>query len=396
MADEIDNNTMNIWELLAYWKTLLAGGLIGALLGAGLYYSSNYGVKATIINNGASDFLAWRNLKPNLPILASKILMSQKFTNSKEQQELKKLSSPKWWENNFVPTFAVSKTDAKDLLPQSTDLREIGTTKIVNYVVTASAKTKADAIESAKMDAVFFQSGAVYFALKTLVNDYDATVTNNNAQLPRNISNAEVELVELKNREQNLHRLLDKHKNEPAGQSIQLFSADPTDKTQGKYLPLNMQLIAVESEINRQNEVINMTQNRMQENTLLETFVKSALPVIDNNYDGIKSAEALLSIIRELRNTDAAQNLNAIKQLNAVNADITWILTSHRKGLYINIPPEANKTSVLIKLLAGGLLGLFVAFIGVFIRISWLNYNNLRAAKISTLHIGSGHEKITQ
>ncbi|PPD19201.1 MAG: hypothetical protein CTY24_11410 [Methylobacter sp.] len=383
MADEINNNSMNIWELLAYWKTILAGAVIGVLLGAGIYYTSNYVVKATIINNGASDFLAWRNLKSNLPILASKILMSQKFTDSKEQRELKKLSSPKWWENNFVPTFAVSKTDAKDLLPQSSDLREIGTTKIVNYVVTASAKTKADAIEDAKMDAVFFQSGAVYYALKTLINDYDATVINNNAQLLRGISNAEVELVELKNREQNLHRLMDQHKNDPAGQSIQLLSVDPADKTLGKYLPLNMQLIAVESEINRQNEAIAMTKNLIEQNKLLEAFVKQALPVIDNNFDGIKSAETLLSIIQDLRKTNEAQTLNALKQLNAVNADITWILTSHRKGLYINIPPEANKTSILIKLLAGGLLGLFVTFIGVFIRISWLNHNNQRVTKIA-------------
>lgn len=382
MSDETDHNSINIWELLAYWKIILAGGIIGLLLGTGIYFSSNYVVKATIINNGAIDFLAWRNLKSNLPILAGKISMSRKVSNPKEQRELKKLSSPKWWESNFVPTFAVSKTDAKDLLPQSSDLREIGTTKIVNFVVTSSAKTKAEAIEGAQLDADFFQTGAVYFALKNLINDYAATAINNNASLQRNISNAKVQLVGLKIREENLLRLIEKHKNEPAGPSIQLLSPDPTDKTMGKYLPLNTQLIAVESEINQQNEVIAVTGNLLEENKLLETFVKLALPVIEGNYDGIKSAEALLSIIQELRNTNETQNLNIVKQLNAVNTDITWILTTHRKGLYTNIPPEATKGSISIKLLGGGLLGLFVAFMGVFIHKSWLNYNYQRSAKV--------------
>jgi hypothetical protein len=380
IEDYTKGGSINIWELLAYWKTILAGGIIGLLLGAGVSYFSSYAVKATIINNGASDFLAWRNLKSNLPILASKILHSQKFTNSKEQQEMKKLSVQKWWENNFVPTFAVSKTDTKDLLPQSTDLREIGTTKIVNYIVTSSAKTKDEAIAGVQIDSVFFQTGASYFALKTLINDYDVTAINTNALLQKTMSNVEVALTSLKKREENLRKLTEAHKNESTNQSIQMLAADHINATMAKFLPLSMQLIAVESEINQQNETLDVTKGLMEENSFLETFVKLALPVIDSNFDGIKSAEELHQILQEKRKTIDAKNLNTLNKLNTINADITGILTTYRKGLYINVPPDAKKPIALIKLLLGGLLlGLFLTFIGIFIHKSWFNYNSRRA-----------------
>jgi hypothetical protein len=52
-----------------------------------------------------------------------------------------------WWVNNVKPTFAISKLDTKNMLPQSIDLRELGATKILNFVITSNADTSELALK---------------------------------------------------------------------------------------------------------------------------------------------------------------------------------------------------------------------------------------------------------
>lgn len=381
LENNIEYEVIDLWanfvSILAYWRVILVGGIIGLLLGAGAYKSSNYEVKTTIINNGGSDFITWRNLKGNLPILASKLLQSKKITNSKEEIEMKKLISQDWWNAHFVPTFAVSKSDAKDMLPQSTDLKELGATKILNFIVTSSGKTQNEAIEGAQIGATFFLRGASYFALRALVNSYDTISINNAAQLQKSISNAKVALIDLSVRESNLRKLAEKHKEQPANSLVQMLTAAYNNNPAGlvKFLPISNQLVAVESEINQQNEVLENARGLFAENRFLQTFVGLALPVIDNHLDGIKSAQELLRILQEQRNKIDLQDLNTLKQLDSINADITGILTTHQKGFFINSSSDARRSAKLIKLLIGGfILGGFLAFIGALLHRSYSHH----------------------
>lgn len=312
-------------------------------------------------NNGAADFLGWRNLKSNLPILSSKILETRRFTSPEERQAYAAMSLPAWWDKNFKPTFAVSKSDTKDMLPQSTDLRELGATKILNFVVTASANSSETAIQNAEIESQFFVSGSTYFVLKALLNGYDASVMNETAALQKSISDGKVNLVSMQERYQSLKTLADRYKDQRSGSTtMQTFAnANQTiaaNAANAKYLPLNTQLVALESDIDQQQLSLKLTEGQLVEIDFLRKFLADAAPILDRDLDGLKSVREMLDIIEQMRSKLSPDDLYALKKADTIRADLTGILMSYTKTLDINIPPRAKRAG-LFKMAGWGLMG---------------------------------------
>ncbi len=376
------NNAINFWELfesiVSYWKIVVVGGIVGVLLATGLYSISSYTAKANVMNNMAIDYITARNLKIILPVLAAKILNNENIKNPNELKELRKLSNDLWWEKGFLPTYAISKTDSKEFIPQSTDLRELGATKILSFSVSSSAKTREEAIANVQLDARFFQTGATYFALKTRLIQYESVSINEKALYDKNRSDIDIALVNLKNRELDFKQLISIHKEELIDKSaVQLLSGAGAGAGAGvnKFLPLKIQLIAIQTDIFTQNEQIAMLEGYIFENSYLGSFVKKAMPLVDSQLNGIQSAEALLKILNEDRNKLDPKDINTLRKINDISNDIVQILTSYRYGLTLNIPTKAVKSRSLIKLVfIGAFMGFFIALIGVFIHKSWSNY----------------------
>jgi hypothetical protein len=98
------------------WKVLSMGAFFGLIMAlGGTLLLGKYEAEATLINKSGIDYLTWKNLKRNLPILADKV---SEATNNGEGF-LGGLSSEKWWQKNVVPTFSINKEDAKAIFGMS-------------------------------------------------------------------------------------------------------------------------------------------------------------------------------------------------------------------------------------------------------------------------------------
>lgn len=366
--------------LLSGWKLIIVSTLSGLLLGiSSLIFLEPYEVRATVVTNGAVDFIGWRNLRSNLPILAGKVVRIKDLQSEEELKVFSRMTSPEWWSKNFVPTFAISKSDTKDMLPQSTDLRELGATKILNFILFASGKTGESAIRAAEIESQFFISGSTYFSLKTLLGSYESSVINDSANLQREISEAKVNLISLRSRAKTIKILADRYKDKASssttlqsiGNASQITAANLANS---KFLPLSTQLIAIESDIDQATQTLELAQGRLTEIDFLRDFLMKVLPLLDRDLDGVKSTSEMLLVLNSQRQSISPDNLYALKKADVINADLTGVLTSFTKTLDINIPPTAKKKGILKLAVLGAFFGFILAIVILMFRSGYLAY----------------------
>lgn len=333
-----------------------------------------YQARATIINNNGIDFVTWQNLKSNLPILASKVLKNQKSELVDEKKIYFSMRNQGWWVNNVKPTFAISKLDTKNMLPQSIDLRELGATKILNFVITSNADTSELALKNVKIVSDFFLSGLAYFNIKSLLKSYEVEVINGTANLEKSISSGIVNLDNLKEKQKSLNILVEKYENENNTNNLSPSNTGTTQNfianaANNKYLPLNIQLIGVDIDIDSQELSLNITKHQKIEVEFLKNFVSEAFPSIEHDLNGIDSVRKMLKIIHRMRNNLNDNNIYAIQKSDAIQADLTAILTAATNIIDVNIPFNTTRSG-LIKMSALGLIA------GFFMSILFLLFKN--------------------
>lgn len=235
------------------WKVLLMGAFFGLIIAlGGALLSGKYEAEATLINKSGIDksgidYLMWKNLKRNLPILAARI---SEATNSGEDF-LRALSSEAWWQKNVVPTYAIGKEDAKAIFGMSKEQQDAESTKIKDFVVTATGSSKEDALKNLSTATSFLRSGAAYLALKDVIANYQVELLNSESEIAKNVSSLEIELTYLNDRMDSLELLKAKFPGNPA--SIISQSTDYKDSS-AKYLPIITQLIDVNKDISALKE----------------------------------------------------------------------------------------------------------------------------------------------
>lgn len=228
-------------------------------------------------------------------------------------------------------------------------------------MLTASTTSSEDAIRNAETESQFFVSGSSYFVLKALLNGYDASVVNESAGLQKSISDGMVNLVGMRERYKSSKALADRYKDQRSGSTtIQTFAnANQTiaaNSANAKYLPLNTQLVALESDIHQQELWLKLTEGQLIEIEFLRKFHVDAVPLLDRDLDGLKSVREMLDIVQQMRGKLSPNNLYALQKADTIRSDLTGILMSYTKTLDINIPPRAKRAG-LFKFAGGGLMG---------------------------------------
>jgi hypothetical protein len=360
---------------LKNWLKIFLSAIGGLAIGATyFFFNVPYQARATIINNNGIDFVTWQNLKSNLPILASKVLKNQKSELVDEKKIYFSMRNQGWWVNNVKPTFAISKLDTKNMLPQSIDLRELGATKILNFVITSNADTSELALKNVKIVSDFFLSGLAYFNIKSLLKSYEVEVINGTANLEKSISSGIVNLDNLKEKQKSLNILVEKYENENNTNNLSPSNTGTTQNfianaANNKYLPLNIQLIGVDIDIDSQELSLNITKHQKIEVEFLKNFVSEAFPLIEHDLNGIDSVRKMLKIIHRMRNNLNDNNIYAIQKSDAIQADLTAILTAATNIIDVNIPFNTTRSG-LIKMSALGLIA------GFFMSILFLLFKN--------------------
>jgi len=372
---------------VTHWKFLLIGAALGLLmaLGGALLFGK-YEAEATLVNKSGVersgversgversgversgvDYLTWKSLRRNLPILAARI--SETAGNS--EGFLKVLSSEKWWQKNVVPTFAIAKDDIKETIGVSKEMQDAESTRIKDFVVRATGQSKENAIANLSTATSFFRSGAAYLALKDVIANYQIELLNSESDIAKNTTAFEVELAYLNRRMVDLESLRAKF---PVNAASILQTLDAKDAN-SKYLPIITQLIAVNQDISELKEKISRLNNRKIQLAMAGDFLLKAKPVLDRNFDGLSAIAELMQIEAGMRKNVQPSDLIKFTMLNNIKYDLASIQTRYTLGLEQPTFISTSKADYQKPAAIGLFAGFFLALLGSLCSIVWLRY----------------------
>lgn len=352
---------INLIDLLNFfqqeWKKILAASIVGCAIGiTGWLVFADYKAEVMLLNNGrAIDFVTWRTLQKNLPLLAANLKEKDNGTI-----RWSGLESPSWWQKNVVPNYSLSKTDTKDLAGISKELQDTEGQNIVSLTVIVRGNTKDQSLSRLEAATHFIREGSAYLLLKNLINEYEFKVLNSDADLQKRITDAEVELRYLQERAVKLERL---RRDFPANVSVNSQQVVDLKDSSAKFMPISTQLVAVNTDINATNESLERMKKQLSQAEVLRKFLSLSKPLFLAETSGLKLASNLLDIEAKVRQQEAGNDINAQQLLNTIRSSIVSIQSRFTNGLETALQPVISKTSPLPSIGGGLGLGAFLAVI---------------------------------
>lgn len=342
-----------------WWKSIVVAALIGGCLGLGGWFAlAGYKSETVLLNNVISrngdrneraiDFLSWKVLQKNLPILAAQL----KEKNSTDAV-WSGLDSSSWWQKNVVPTYTLSKADTKELSGISKELQDNEGQSILSLTISIKGSSKEQSLKRLDAATAFIREGSAYLILNNLINGYEAKILNNDTELRKKITDAEVELKYLRERAKKLEAL---RQSFPANVAVNAQQVVDLKDSNAKFMPINTQLVAVNTDINTTVESLQRMRDELSRMKLLHDFLLQAKPLIDKETNGLKLAADLLKIEANLRQKNNTTDINAQQLFNEIKADIVQVQARFTKGLESGLQPVILRSSPLPSM-AGGLFG---------------------------------------
>lgn len=370
IAEDVQEISLNdiIDFFVTKWKIFSMGAFFGLIMAlGGTLWSGKYEAEATLINKSNFDYLTWKNLKRNLPILAARI---SEATNSSEDF-LGALSSETWWQKNVVPTYALGKEDTKAIFGMPKEQQDAESTKIKDFVVTAAGSSKEDAIKNLSMATSFLRSGAAYLTLKDVIANYQIELLNSESDIVKSIAHLEVELAYLNGRMADLELLRAKFPGNAA--SIITQPMDFKDSS-AKYLPIITQLVAVNKDISAIKEELTRLNSRKSQLAIMNSFLSQAMPVMGKNFDGLSAIAELMRIESGMRKDLQPSDWNKVSMLNNIKYDLVSIHTRFTLGLEQPTYISARKPHYLKPAAIGLAAGFFLALLFSLWSVIWHRY----------------------
>ncbi len=366
-SDEIEISTKDIINFFTgYRKFFLIGVIVSfsiAVLMTTLF--AKHTAETVLINAGAIEFISWKSLQKNLPMLASQI------SEKKEADYLKVMSSEKWWDKNVAATYSLTKKDTKELLGINKDLQDSEGNRILNLIVKAEATNKDDSLNNLNTAISFISSGSSYLSYKNLLTSYTTRVITSESTNEKNLKDLEIELGFLEQRAKNLNQLKVQF---PSQTSSTNQVVDPKDSG-AKYLPLSTQIIATNSDINAIKEKLLRLRNEQQKFKVMKMFSEVAMPLVNSEFDGIQLGNKLLELTKKISAQIEKSNLNEQLAINTISSEIVAIQTKYTYGLEqatagVVIPPNHLK-NIFIGVIAG-------LFASVLFAVAHLTYKKVK------------------
>jgi len=278
-------------------------------------------------------------------------MLADEKLSSDAKAMYREMDDPKWWPKNIIPTYAISKADAKDLAGISKELDNASTT-ILSLTVYADSASKTNSLEDVRLAARFVKSGGAYLQIKRILNAYEGEAIGTVADIQNQITATEIEQTYLKERVKSLDEL---HKRFPGNAGANQQVVDPKDSG-AKYLPITTQIIAVNNDINQNKERLIRLNDRLNQIALMKQFLVEALPLAEKEFDGILLSKFLLGIEDKLRKGLPTADVKNIQALDQLRSQILAIEARFTKGLEATAP--VTKKTGMLKATAGGLAGL--------------------------------------
>lgn len=358
------------------WKMWVATTLIGVVIGLGVW--SQQGYRAELIANTRSslDLTAWNAYKASLPALAEQRLNAA-GGSGENAQLLRAMAQPAWWRTQVTPNFLLTKGDVRDLPSVSKEILEAGATSIQRLTIRTKGANQADARRNVVFVENFIREGALFLALKALVNRYDLEVAVEPATLRQQVSTIERELIFLGQRAESLEALRKQFPQRSEALLAQVF--DPKDSG-AKFLPLETQIIAVKTDINAAREQLDRTRLRLAELDLYRKFIDQATPLLATTANGFELAEALKVLEQSLRKNLDPTDGAGLLAIDTIARDLESTTVGAGSMFMDNPLILTSRPKLSMPLVLGLIGGLFAGVLWVFVGDAWRRARAAREA----------------
>jgi hypothetical protein len=352
-SDELSIGIVDVVQFIKrYNKSILSIGLAGLVCAIlATFLLGKYTATASLQNMSGIDIPSLKYLQSALPKLEQENQEKQKDKGSAY------LGSDQFWMQSIKPIILVGKADGKDLLDPSS-LKSAGS-NIASLQFTAKGPSKALAESRIDEMTKTFINGAAYIGLRDLLRGYELKVIAADSNLNKKIGGAEVELVYVERRIQNLMILKNQY---PSVATAPLQVVDAKDSG-AKYLPISTQIIAATTDANSLRESLARYRDEEKQLPIYTQFIEKAKPLIDNGRKDGNLVDSLLEVANQIeKNTQEAVQKIALEDIRVA---LTSIQTNKAFGLRqagtIAIAPPPYLKNTAIGLLGGLFLGFLLA-----------------------------------
>ena len=339
--------------LIARWKTWVGAASVGLVVGAVFWVSKGFDAELAARPVRRLEFAQWRVLSNGLPALAEH-LREIPSTTPESKALFDVISQPGWWTKNAIPQYTYSKNDIKEL---NLSDKELDTTSINRLVIRARGGGRDDAVRMVRDIERYIRDGGVYIAAKSALSQYALDSQDIFQNLQAKISKEMLELEYLNKRAEAIESLRKRYPDNE--KSVPQAFLDPKDNA-AKYLPLSTQLVAVKTEINAVEESLSRSNDRLEEQKVVQQFLSKGLPLLEAETSGFALLAKLSEVEKEMRRSVDTSNLRQILALNLIAERLAGIEVSYGQLFEENslvTARRAPKLPVALGLVAGLLLG---------------------------------------
>lgn len=333
------------------WKLLRACLLIGLALVVGFsFYQGIYRTSFVLANDAEIDFAFAKRLQMQLPRVA------QIFTEGLSASVDQNIDNSRWWASHFKLNFLFDKADLNRV--EATDENK---NKILNFEFDFQAQTANNGLSESIELQRFFSSSAVYLATKDILDKYAIDVEAGPAELEKQTQDLLINLGYLQVQKSNLEKLQKTYpdSNLPSIQTLE-FKEDSK-----KFLPLKIQLIALNEEIYSAQEKLEKIQDKkallMVKQQVLE-LVRHPSKEQTDQFELLVNLDTELSLLLEKVSASDAQADRKKMAIVSVRNDLKTVWAKFHEGLSRKTPPTIEMVQWWPRIVGGLLFGFLLFF----------------------------------
>lgn len=312
----------------------------------------------------------WKVLKGEYPYLVRDSIA--KGAVPSEQDALYKLmSSEEFWEKSISPEFMLSKADTKELIGSSKEI-EFYSGVISGIKIKTSGATNEQSSQNAKEIAKFIRDAGAYLQLRGLIRYTEIELSQATIELETERLSTESSLKEQIERLKELDDLYKRYLPAPdVGRQI----SEVNDMT-AKYLPLNVQIIAKKTEIDRLKFRLRYLSYRAEQIKRIKIILNEFNPKISNYQSGLLVLDELMNKIINIQSDVDNDDIYSKLTLNNFLGELNLIRNQFQFALVANDPVQLGKPGFLKMIGKGFLAGVLLCFVILMSRIAWKNIKN--------------------
>ena len=352
-SSQVDSEEFKLMDVFSFLKKntklLFASGLIGLVIGAIAY--TNYPVyKGSVLMPNISDPMLIKKLQFIMPRMAATL-------NDTDPMKAK-LTSEKFWLENFIPNYIIKKQDLKEL-KEMQDVKK-DEASVPTLTLTLRERSQEDLNRNMDYFINFIkEKSALYF-----LEDLMTSIQYQSAVFLANYDKVVLELEDEKKytlkKINNLEAIGQQVKGANSAQYTQLFDLKDGGS---KFLPLNVQLIALRKELSDIDIKLERNQDAFNENEVRVKLHSVMADKLKSCGSGMKCLELFLDIANK-ESVSLHQTPGSVMGYKRFKSQLEAARSQNSNGYAQLIAMTVEKTSIALFLLVGAIAGLILGFLG--------------------------------